>query len=109
MWVPAWRSVSTILAIWSVFHTKIALDRNQRLLQTHTYPATAFFVFDVTALSALATALASRNTSVLNEIEGETTMSANAQHSSPKRRPQAAIGRSVGRHQHELKELSWQT
>ena len=44
-----------------------------------------------------------------NEIDGETTMSANAQHSSPKRRPQAAIGRSVGRHQHELKEVSWPT
>jgi hypothetical protein len=26
-------------------------DRNQRLLQTHTYPAPAFFVFDVTTLS----------------------------------------------------------
>jgi hypothetical protein len=25
IWVPAWRSVSTILAIWSVFHTKMAL------------------------------------------------------------------------------------
>jgi hypothetical protein len=57
---------------------------------------------------ALQRPLFSRNTSVLNEIEGETTMSPSAQHTSPKRRPQTAR-RSVGRHQHELKELSWQT
>ncbi len=52
-------------------------------------------------------------------------MSANAQHQlaqaspvmghflkeipSAKHGQKAAIGRSVGRHQHELKELSWQT
>jgi hypothetical protein len=45
----------------------------------------------------------------LMKSRARATMSANAQHSSSKHRPQAAIGRSVGRHQHELKELSWQT